>query len=39
LELRRGVGGDAVIGSTGVDTNSAGFGRFPTTIILMEVAG
>jgi hypothetical protein len=39
LELRRGGGGGAVIGSTGGDNDSAGFGRFPTTIILLEVAG
>jgi hypothetical protein len=39
LELRRGIGSTAFLGSSGLDSDSAGFGRFPTTIILMEVAG
>jgi hypothetical protein len=40
LELRRGPAlGTAFIGKSGKDDDSADFGRFPTTIILMEVAG
>jgi hypothetical protein len=39
LELRRAGAGNALIGSTGADADASGFGRFPTTIILMEIAG
>jgi hypothetical protein len=39
IELRRGVAGNAFVGRPGTDTNSAAFGRYPTTIILMEIAG
>jgi hypothetical protein len=39
LELRRGIGSTAVLGMHGNDDDNAGSGRFPTTIILMEVAG
>lgn len=39
IELRRGVSGNVFVGRTGLDSDSAAFGRFPTTIILMEVAG
>jgi hypothetical protein len=39
IQVRRGGGDTAVIGRSGLDTDSNGFGRYPTTLIAMEVAG
>ena len=39
LELRRGIGSTAFMGRSGNDVDSAAAGRYPTTIILMEIAG
>jgi hypothetical protein len=39
LQVRRATGDTAVIGRSGSDTDAAAFGRYPTTLIAMEVAG